>query len=63
MSPLAVQGLTNKSSQEEIKKSISDSIAQCVAEGKPQDQCVAIAYRYAEEKTGRSTFNLSQPGA
>ena len=52
--PLAAQSLTTKSSSEDIRNAVSKSIAACVKEGKPQAQCIAIAYRYAEGATGRS---------
>lgn len=52
--PLAVEGLTPASSTEAIREAISASIKKCMAEGKPQDQCAAIAYDYARDKTGRA---------
>jgi len=60
--PLSVQALSPTSTKEEIKKAIGESISQCVAEGKPQDQCVAIAYQYAEKATGQATDALTTPG-
>ena len=60
--PLSVQSLSPNSSPDQIKQAISDSIAQCVNEGKAQEQCVAIAYRYAEQATGRPTSTLAKPG-
>lgn len=52
--PLAVENLTSKSSSEEIKFAISKSIKQCMDEGdRSQDQCVAMAYEIAREKTGK----------
>jgi len=60
--PLPVQSLSPDSSVDQIKKAISDSISQCVDEGKPQDQCTAMAYRFAEEATGRATSALATPG-
>ena len=52
--PLPVEGLTPNSSDEEIKKAISDSIAQCVNEGKEQDMCVAMTYNMAKGATGKT---------
>jgi len=37
-----------------IRQAISDSIAQCIREGKDQKQCAAIAYDIARDKTGKS---------
>jgi len=51
--PLSVQSLTPDSTQDAIDTAKSESIAQCVNEGRPQDQCVAIVMRYIEEATGR----------
>jgi len=51
--PLAVESLTPASSTESIRNAISASIKKCMEEGRPQDQCAAIAYNYAREKTGR----------
>ena len=62
MSPLPVQNLSPTSSPDDIKRAIARSIEQCVNEGRPQDQCVAIAYRYAETATGKSSNNLAGPG-
>jgi len=51
--PLAVESLTPASSTQSIRDAIASSIKKCMEEGKPQDQCAAIAYNYAREKTGR----------
>ena len=51
--PLAVEGLTPESPEGTIRQAISDSIAQCIKEGKDQKQCAAIAYSYARDKTGK----------
>jgi len=51
--PLPVQNLTPDSTQEEIDRAREESIAQCVREGRPRDQCIAIVMRYIEEATGR----------
>ena len=55
--PLVAQSLTDTSTDKEIQAAISASIAKCVEEGRPQDQCAAIAYRYAEEATGKTLGN------
>lgn len=54
--PLPVETLRSDSSDEEIRQKISQSIAQCMKEpnDRSQEQCAAIAYRYAREKTGKS---------
>lgn len=51
--PLAVENLTPQSSDADIREAISQSIEQCIKEGKPQDQCAAMAYQYARDKTGK----------
>lgn len=51
--PLPVENLTPDSSVVTIREAISQSIAQCVSEGKDQKQCAAVAYSYAREKTGK----------
>jgi len=51
--PLAVESLTKDSSTQAVREAISQSIAQCVKEGKDQKQCAAIAYSYARDKTGK----------
>lgn len=56
--PLAVENLTPRSTDEEIEKAISESIATCVKEGRPRDQCAAIAHKYAREKTNKSDMRL-----
>jgi hypothetical protein len=60
--PLAVENLTPTSTRDQIKKAIGDSISQCVSEGRPQDQCVAVVYQMAEKATGQSTGTLAGPG-
>lgn len=60
--PLPVQSLSPTSSPEAIKQAIARSIEQCINEGRPRDQCIAIAYRYAETATGKSSNNLAGPG-
>jgi len=56
--PLSVETLTPDSSPEEIKAKKSESIAQCINEGREQDQCVAIVSNYIREKTQKSNMNL-----
>ena len=51
--PLAAENLSPDSSSEEIQQAISDSIATCIREGNDREQCAAIAYRYATDKTGK----------
>ncbi len=52
--PMPVDTLRPQSSVDEISKAISDSIAQCVNEGKEQKQCVAIAFSIARKRTGKN---------
>ena len=52
--PLAVESLTAESNDKQVQDSISQSIEQCMNEGKDQKQCAAIAYSYAREKTGKA---------
>ena len=48
-----MDSLTPNSSNEAVKKAISDSIAQCMREGgREQKQCVAIAFSTARKQTG-----------
>jgi hypothetical protein len=52
--PLAVESLTKDSSPEQTRESISQSIATCMEEGgKSQEECAAMAYSIAREKTGK----------
>lgn len=51
--PLAVENLTPESSAADIREAISQSIEQCVREGKPQDECAGMAYGIARDKTGK----------
>jgi len=60
--PLPVQSLNPNSSPDDIKRAIARSIEQCEEEGKSKDQCIAIAYRYAEKATGKATSSLASPG-
>lgn len=51
--PLPVDNLTEKSPMPTIREAISDSIEQCMSEGKDQDQCIAIAHEIARKNTGK----------
>ena len=53
--PLAVEGLTPESPITSIRDAIGESIAQCNKEpnDRSQEQCAAIAYSIAREKTGK----------
>lgn len=48
------EGLTENSSDEEIRKAISASISLLVEEGFPQEQAQAIAINQAKKATGRT---------
>jgi len=56
--PLSVESLTPDSSPEDIKAKRSESIAQCIREGKEPDECKAIVYNYVRDKTKKSNMNL-----
>lgn len=58
--PTLAEGLSPTSSEAQIKAAISDTIAQLVNEGTPQDQAIAIAYSMAEKATGKT---FPKPGA
>lgn len=50
--PLAVDALTKDSSAEQVRKAISESIAQCTREGgRDPDQCKAMAFSIARKNT------------
>ncbi len=51
--PMPTETLKPESSDEEIRKAISDAVAAMVAEGFPQDQAVAIAIQQASKATGK----------
>lgn len=51
--PLPVERLTSASSDEAVKQAISDSISQCVREGKEQKVCVAMVHTMARGATGK----------
>ena len=57
--PTPSDSLTSDSSDEAIRQAISDTVAQLVEEGFPQDQAVAIAFEQASEATGKE---LAQGG-
>jgi len=58
--PTTAEGLSPASSMAQIKAAISDTIAQLINEGMPQDQAIAIAYSQAEKATGK-TLRRKQP--
>ena len=51
--PLAVEKLTADSPMGTIREAISSSVEACIKEGKEPDQCAAMAYDIAREKTGK----------
>lgn len=57
--PTAAERLTKDSSEEQVKKAISESISMLVHEGRPQEQAIAIAYSQARKATGRSLKSKS----
>ena len=54
--PLAVENLIPESSTQAIRDAIGASIKQCMDEpnDRSQEQCAAISYSIAREKTGKS---------
>ena len=52
--PLPTEALTRASSPDAVKQAVSESISQCMTEGKSRDQCVAISLESARRSTGRS---------
>jgi len=52
--PLAVENLTPDSPLTSIREAISQSIAQCIREGRDQKECAGMAYGIARDKTGKS---------
>ena len=52
--PTLAEGLSPSSSMAQIKAAISDTIAQLINEGVPQEQAIAEAYSMAEKATGKS---------
>lgn len=52
--PLAVDNLTSESNAEAIRTAVSESIAQCIREGKSQKECAGMAFSIARDKTGKS---------
>ena len=54
--PLPTESLTPDSTDEQIQAAISAAIEQLMAEGRDQDQAVAIAHETARKATG------GQPG-
>ncbi len=51
--PTPSEGLNSDSSEEAIRDAISETVAQLVNEGFPQDQAVAIALEQARKAVGR----------
>jgi len=51
--PTLAEKLTPSSSKAQIDAAISDSIAQLMNEGRPQDQAVRIAHEMARKATGK----------
>ena len=51
--PTPSEGLGKDSSDEEIRKAVSDTVSQLVSEGFAQDQAVAIALEQASKATGK----------
>ena len=54
--PLPVESLHPNSTDEEIKAASDASIAKCIEEGKPADQCKAIVNRYITDLTGKGSM-------
>jgi len=54
--PLTVENLTKESSMDAIRTAIGESISQCMKEPNDmsQEQCAAMSYSIAREKTGKS---------
>ena len=58
--PLPAESLTAKSSDDDIKAAISESIRMCMEEGgREQDQCIAMAYSMARQATGKGKTRLA----
>lgn len=51
--PLAVDNLNTGSSTEAIRTAISESIAQCIREGKDQKECAGMSFDIARRQTGK----------
>ena len=52
--PLPVERLTAESHDPAVQEAISLSIEQCMKEGgKSQEECAAMAYEMARDKTGK----------
>lgn len=61
--PLPVESLTAQSSAEEVRRAISESIAQCIREGGKQDQCTAMAFAMARKQTSGNIRRGLEPNA
>ena len=52
--PIPAETLTPQSNDKDVQEAIGLSIEMCMKEGgRTQEQCAAIAYSVAREKTGR----------
>lgn len=51
--PMPTETLKPESSDEEIRKAISDAVSKLVDEGFPQEQATAIAFEQARKATGK----------
>ncbi len=51
--PTLAERLSPNSSDAQVKAAISDSIAQLINEGTPQDQAIRIAHEQAAKATGK----------
>ena len=56
MSPTAVDKLTKDSSADAIKEAVSSCIATEIRGGRERDQAVAMCYKMARKKTGKTTL-------
>ena len=52
--PLPVESLNENSQISQINEAISQSISQCVNEGKEQKECVGMIFSIAKERTGKT---------
>ncbi len=51
--PLAVNNLTPESPTQLVREALNQSIQQCMQEGKSQEECAAMSYSIARERTGK----------
>jgi hypothetical protein len=52
--PVPVDNLTPDSSEEDIKKAISETISALIREGKDEKQAIAMAFEMAKRKIGKT---------